>query len=140
MAKLTSDRSYRAYLMMELLRSTGEREFPMQLASIFFWIGSHNGCKQEDLQKAVGISASSVSRCVTWLGPRHRLEHRPGLKLVRRERDPDNYKAWRLYLTPKGKQFVNLLEHTVDMPLPKVVDSVNHTRESFAYDDDEDLG
>ena len=100
----------RVFLVIEVLRSTGEREFPLQLASTFLWIASHDGCKQEDLIKATSMSKSAVSRNVTWLGPRHRLDHRDGLKLVRRERDPDNPKAYRLYLTPKGVQFTALIE------------------------------
>lgn len=111
---LTSEAVYRCYLIMELLRSTGEREFPMQLASCFFYIASHDGCRQEDLIQATQLSPSSVSRNVSWLGAHHRLEHRSGLRLVRRERDPDHYKRWRLYLTPKGRQFVNLIECHVD--------------------------
>ena len=117
MAKLTSERAQRAYMLCELLRSTGEREFPMQLASAFFWIAAHNGCKQEELVKATGMSAASVSRNVTWLGPRHRLTHRDGLKLVKRERDPDNHRAWRLWLTPKGERFINYLENSLTKSL-----------------------
>ena len=134
----------RAFFVIELLRSTGEREFPAQLMSIFFWIAAHNGCKQEDLVKSCNMSASSVSRCVTWLGPRHRLEHRSGLRLVRRERDPDNYKAWRLYLTPKGKVFTNLLENYSQAPIRDGNPVFNQAlQEINAYDnepDDQDVG
>jgi len=140
-AKMTSEASMRAFLLIELLRSTGEREFPAQLMSVFFWIAAHDGCKQTDLSKECGLSASSVSRCVTWLGPRHRLEHRSGLKLVRRERDPNNYKAWRIYLTPKGQTFVNLLENYGQAP---VTDPIFQTTfdKIAAYDNtnDQDLG
>ena len=111
---LSSEALYRCYLIMELLRSTGEREFPLQLASCFFYIASHDGCLQEEVIQATQLSPSSVSRNVSWLGAYHRLEHRSGLRLVRRERDPDHYKRWRLFLTPKGKQFVNLIECHVD--------------------------
>ena len=41
----------RTHLIVELMRSTGEREFPAQLMSVFFWIAAHNGCKQEDLRQ-----------------------------------------------------------------------------------------
>lgn len=115
--RLSNPNLYRTYLVMELLRSTGEREFPLQLASVFFWIAAHNGCNQQDVAKAVGMSPSSVSRCITWLGPQHRLEHRSGLKLVRREQDPTNHKAWKLFLTPKGEQFTNLVEQQLTMPI-----------------------
>jgi DNA-binding MarR family transcriptional regulator len=129
----------RAFMAVELMRSTGEQEFPAQLMAIFFWIAAHNGCKQEDLIKRCNCSKSSVSRCVTWLGPRHRLEHRSGLKLVRRERDPDNWRGYRLYLTPKGDTFVNLLDNYTKTNLDNLTKA---KQEVQAYDnnDSEDLG
>ncbi len=130
----------RAFYIVELLRSTGEREFPAQLMQVFFWIAAHNGCKQEDLVKACGLSPSSVSRNVTWLGPQHRLEHRSGLRLVRRERDPDNYKAWRLYLTPKGEIFVNLLDNYAVAPLKDGSPMFNKAKEALVNDNNQDLG
>ncbi|QNI89392.1 MarR family winged helix-turn-helix transcriptional regulator [Synechococcus sp. ROS8604] len=115
--KITNVSLYRAHLVIEVLRATGEKEFPMQLAAIFFWVASHNGCRQSDVIEAVKMSKSSVSRCLDWLGPAHRLEHRDGLKLVRREVDPDNYRAYRIFLTPKGEQMVNLMEKQMTMPI-----------------------
>ena len=141
--KVTSEGAFRAFYIVELLRSTGEKEFPAQLMSIFFWIAAHNGCKQEDLIKECNISKSSVSRCVTWLGPRHRLEHRSGLKLVRRERDPDNWRGYRLYLTPKGEIFTNLLDNYNRASLTPGSPVFNKAKEDIeAYDDSdsEDLG
>ena len=108
-AKPSNINIYRLYKALEQLRSTGEREFPLQLAVTLCWIASHNGCLQEDLVEATSMSPSSVSRNVTWLGPRHRLG-KEGLKFVRREKDPADPKRWRLYLTPEGKQFVRKLE------------------------------
>ena len=137
--KITSEGAMRAHMIVELMRSTGEREFPAQLMSIFFWIAAHNGCKQEDLVKACNMSASSISRCVTWLGPRHRLEHRSGLKLVRRERDPDNYKAWRLFLTPKGEVFTNLLDNHAGSPIREGNPIYTKAKEAL-YAADQDLG
>ena len=123
----------RAFMAVELMRSTGEHEFPAQLMSIFFWIAAHDGCKQQDIAKECNISTSSVSRNVTWLGPRHRFEHRSGLKLIRKERDPDNYKAYRLFLTPRGKVFTNLLDNFSKQPLAQL----NKAKEDLH---DEDLG
>lgn len=133
---LSSESSLQAFNVVELFRSTGEREFPAQLMSVFLWIAAHDGCKQEWLPEAVTMSASSVSRCVTWLGPQHRLEHRSGLKLVRRERDPDNYKAYRLYLTPKGKSFVKL----IDGFLSSSIDLTTAKTDLSSHDDDQNLG
>ena len=117
LVELTSEACYRCYLIMEILRSTGEKEFPLQLASCFFYIASHNGCLQEDVVSYTKLSASAVSRNVSWLGSHHRLEHRQGLKLVRRERDAADYKKYRCFLTPKGQQFANLIEQHMSMSI-----------------------
>lgn len=143
-SKLTSEGALRAFYIVELLRSTGEREFPAQLMSIFFWIAAHDGCRQEDLAEACNMSTSSVSRCVTWLGPRHRIETRSGLKLVKRERDPNNHRAWRLFLTPKGRVFTNLLEENarLNVGLKAGAPRFNQAKQEIeSYDQtDEDLG
>ena len=133
---ITSESAQRAFLLTELMRSTGEREFPAQLMSVFYFVAAHNGCKQEEVIKGCGLSASSVSRNVTWLGPQHRFEHRSGLKLVRRERDPHDYKRWRLYLTPKGETFLSLVEGFLSKPL----DSLTTTKLEADDSTDQDLG
>ena len=142
---ISSQAALRVHAIVELMRSTGEREFPAQLMGVFFWIASHDGCKQEDLVKFCNMTPSSVSRCVTWLGPRHRLEHRSGLRLIRRERDPENYKAWRLYLTPKGKSFVHLIEDYWTQPVRDDLPNLPNAKATLAaYDNeeatDQDLG
>jgi DNA-binding MarR family transcriptional regulator len=131
--KLTSEACYRCYLIMEILRSTGEKEFPLQLASCFFYVASHDGCLQEEVVAFTKLSASAVSRNISWLGNHHRLEHRQGLKLVRRERDAADYKKWRLFLTPKGQQFANLIEQHMSMSIASFEASA---REFISADDD----
>lgn len=135
LVNLTSEAAYRCYLIMEILRATGEKEFPLQLASCFFYVASHNGCLQEDVVSHTALSQSAVSRNISWLGEQHRLEHRPGLKLVRRERDIHDYRKYRCYLTPKGQQFVNLVEQHINMSIDKFESEARafHTKE----DDDE---
>ena len=109
-APLTNEALFRAYRLTDILRGLGEAEFPLQLAGIFFYVASHDGCLQEEVTEMLSIAHSSCSRNVSWLGDKHRLSHREGLKLVRRERDPDDAKRWRLYLTPKGKTVSRLIE------------------------------
>ncbi len=72
--------------------------------------------------------------------PRRRLEHRSGLRLVRRERDPGNYKAWRLFLTPKGKVFTNLPEQYSSGPV-STLNLYTTAKEAIDSDnDDQNLG
>ena len=113
---ISNPSAQKAYMVIELLRSSGEREFPMQLASCFFYGAAHDGCEQSELIDAVNISHSSVSRNVSWLGGKHRLDNRKGLELVRRERNPKNYKSWLLFLTPKGRQWATQIDNLLTVP------------------------
>ena len=110
---VTNEALLRFHLCIELLRSTGEREFPMQLASTLAWIASHDGCLQEEIVKVLSISPSAVSRNVTWLGQKHRLG-RPGLDFVRRTVDGVDPKKNRVFLTPKGKLFAKGIENLMN--------------------------
>lgn len=104
---------YRMFKALEVLRSTGEREFPLQLAVVFCWVASHDGCLQADLPKALSMTSASVSRCLDWLSAEHRLG-KPGLNLIRKERDLIDRKRWRVWLTAKGEQFRRLIERQLE--------------------------
>ena len=106
---------HRMYMAFEVLR-TKEREFPAQLVVTFLYICTHNGCRQEDLIEATSMTSSSVSRNVTWLGPKHRLG-KDGLRWIYREVDPIDPKRYRLYLSRKGEQIAKLLEQTLESPV-----------------------
>ena len=103
----------KAFELAQLLRGTGEKEFPSQLQCTFFYICAHEGCLQEEVQKATCQTSSSVSRNVTWLGPRHRTG-KDGLQFIKRERDLNDYKKYRLYLTTKGKLFKQTMENILN--------------------------
>lgn len=109
----TPNHLLRMFKALEVLRSTGEREFPLQLAVTFMWAAAHDGCLQADIAKAVSMSPSSVSRCLDWLSVQHR-SGKPGLNLIRRERDEVDPKRWRIWLTAKGSQFARLIEHQLE--------------------------
>ena len=84
---------------------SNEREFPAQLQAIFLLIGMHGskGMAQADIAPVLGLSASSVSRNLSWLGPKNKLKRRSGLKWIEIFQCPDNYKANRVKLTALGK-------------------------------------
>tara|TARA_Y100001938_G_scaffold48727_1_gene67821 strand:+ start:430 stop:741 length:312 start_codon:yes stop_codon:yes gene_type:complete len=103
-------------MAFEVLRAT-EREFPAQLVSTFLYVATHNGCRQEDLMEATSMSSSSVSRNVNWLGPKHRLKDREGLKWIYREVDPIDPKRYRLFLSRKGEQIASLLVKNLESPI-----------------------
>ncbi len=111
----TNDSLYRMYMAFDVIRSL-DREFPAQLLITFLYIASHNGCRQEDIATETSMTTSSVSRNVTWLGPRHRLG-KEGLRLIYREKDPEDHKRYRIYLSRKGEQIVKLIENVLNQKL-----------------------
>ena len=103
-SRTTSPEMARTLELFKVIREeANEREMPAQLVLTFLFVASHNGCSQEALAAELDMSASSVSRCVSWLGDKHRLEHRSGLNWVKRVRDPHNHRAWNLILTVEGQ-------------------------------------
>ena len=54
---------------------------------------------------------------------------------MRRERDPNNHKAWLLYLTPRGKIFLNVLDQESMPQIKKTLEEVKALGQ-----DDENLG
>ena len=95
-----------------ILIKSHEREFPAQLALIFFHICSHEGTHNKEIAKALGMTSSSVSRNIKWLGPRHRLG-KEGLKLVYqthvRTYNNKTSKTLHVFLTEKGKETARLI-------------------------------
>lgn len=99
---------------LELFRVAGGRDHPIQLLITFLYVADHDGCLQATLAKATGMSGASVSRCLDWLGTKHR-SGKPGLDLIRREEDPIYYKRYRLHLTEKGKRVAHLMGDAVSV-------------------------
>ena len=85
-------------------KHANEREFPAQVQSIFLCIASKGDMRQGDIAEITGMSPSSVSRNVSWLGPRNKLKRRDGLKWVEIYEDPQDYKRKRVRLTALGRR------------------------------------
>lgn len=93
---------------LEIFRVVAGKDIPIQRLIVFLYVAEHVGCPQATLTKATGMSEASVSRCVDALGPIDRFG-RPGVRLISRKQDPDDYKSWRLFLTPKGQSIADLM-------------------------------
>ena len=108
-------------------KHANESEFPAQLQSIFLLIASKGGdMAQVDIAPALGLSASSVSRNLSWLGPLNKLKRRSGLRWIEIYQCPKNYKANRVRLTFRGLQ---IIKEAFDFPMPSRKDVV--TEESL---------
>lgn len=103
--KMTIQQLFRA---QEIIRKhANEREFPAQVQSIFLCIASHGDMRQGDIAEITGMSPSSVSRNISWLGPRNVLKRRDGLRWIESYTDPDDHKRNRVRLTSLGRRIAH---------------------------------
>ena len=99
---------------LEVFRVAGDREFPIQLLLCFLHVAGHDGCRQHDLVAATGMSNASVSRCLDRLSDTDRHGN-PGLRLIVRKVDQDDYKQYRLFMTPRGQSVADLMARTLTL-------------------------
>jgi len=88
----------------ELFRAK-DVEVPGQLVSVFCFIASHNPCHMQAIEDELKLSPNSVSRNTDWLCDYHRLG-KPGMGLIRKVKDPTNYRRRVCSLTPAGEQMI----------------------------------
>lgn len=93
----------------ELFRKM-EREVPSQLISCFYYVASHNQCHKQAMEEDLGLSTSSASRLIDWLGKTHRLSKNDGFDLVEKYKDDGNWRRVKLRLTVRGEQLLELLK------------------------------
>lgn len=89
-------------------------EMPMQVASCYLFVATHEGCNQIDLVADLDMTEASVSRCTSWLSGFHRSNPNRGLNLISKSIDPTNRRKRILVLTPNGKKLAKELFHTLN--------------------------
>ena len=100
-SQLTDPSLHKFLKAFELLRIM-DKEIPGQLVSAFLYVASHNPCHKQAIEEELNLKASSGSRLTDWLSDYHRLG-KPGLGLVRKYKDPSNFRRIIVELTPKGE-------------------------------------
>lgn len=86
-----------------------DRELPIQVMAVFFYIASHDNCHKLAMEEDLHLTTASGSRNTDWLSKYHRL-NKPGLDLITKEVDPFDRRRQILSLTPKGRQLAQLIE------------------------------
>ena len=85
-------------------------EMPAQVISCFLFVASRdNGCTTAELQEELGLTASSMSRCTTWLTGQHRSNPARGLNLITKEVYQVNKRLRYLRLTQQGRNLAKQL-------------------------------
>lgn len=85
------------------------KSFPMHHAEVFLYVARHGPCSYEDLEEALDLSNSTVSRTVHALGEQHRKGY-DGHGLLGMKRDSQEGRRFTVSLTSKGKALVRQLE------------------------------
>ena len=88
-------------------KCSNERELPAQVQAIFLLIASSvKNPSQKEIAAKIGITNSSVSRGVSWLGKQHRRPNRAGLRWIEEYQCPQDWRAKRYKLTALGRQVI----------------------------------
>lgn len=87
-------------------------DMPVQQMVVLAWVGLNEGKTQRDLRAALDMASSTSSRNLAALSKVHRLG-KAGLGLIDWIENPEDRRAKLIYLTPKGKVFINSLVEEV---------------------------
>ena len=80
---------------------------PLPVLMCFLYIASHDGCNNQDIAKATGMTPAAVSRNTDWLCAKRSLTEL-GMNLITKRTDPCNKRLKTLQLTQLGKDQVKL--------------------------------
>lgn len=89
-----------------------DSEMPVQQMQVLCWVALNEGKTQRDLRTSLDMPSSTSSRNIAALSKVHRLG-KEGLGLIDFVDDPEDRRAKRLWLTPKGRAFINKLLATL---------------------------
>lgn len=89
-----------------------DQDMPMTQAICFLWVALNEGRTQVELRQALNMPSATSSRNLAALSKVHRLG-KAGHNLIEWAENPEDRRAKLLYLTPKGRAFVETLLATV---------------------------
>jgi YD repeat-containing protein len=84
-------------------------QFPVHHAQVFLHVATSGGCTYEEIEEALNLSNSTVSRTVHALGDTHRKGY-DGHGLLETHKDPEEGRRYLVRLTAKGKALLRQLE------------------------------
>lgn len=94
---------------LDAFRVLDPTHFPVHFVQVFLVIAQRQPCTLSEIEQALNLSNSAVSRTVHALGQEHR-KGRPGFDLVTLEKDPAEGRRFIALLTPKGKALKRQLD------------------------------
>ena len=92
-------------------------QMPLHFIQCFLFVARRHSCTYAEIEKALNLTNSSVSRTLNALGHRHRKGDR-GLGLIEVYIDPGEGRRYRARLSKQGRILVNQLERVNSTPPP----------------------
>jgi DNA-binding MarR family transcriptional regulator len=92
-------------------------QMPLHFVQTFLFVAQRHSCTYAEIEKAMNLTNSSVSRTLNALGHRHRDGDR-GLGLIEIYIDPGEGRRYRARLTKQGKILASQLGNTNSPPPP----------------------
>lgn len=86
-----------------------DSQLPLHFVRVFVFVASSRSCTYAEIEQALDLHNSSVSRTLHALGARHRSGEK-GLGLVEVFIDPEQGRRYRARLTKKGRALLQALE------------------------------
>jgi DNA-binding MarR family transcriptional regulator len=83
--------------------------FPIHHAQVFLVVAARGHVTYQEIEEALNLTNSTVSRTVNALGETHRKGY-PGLDLLEVYRDPEEGRRYLVRLTAKGKALLRQLQ------------------------------
>ena len=77
-------------------------QMPLHFVQAFLFVAQRASCTYREIEEALELTNSSVSRTLNALGPRHRKGDR-GHNLIETYIDPDEGRRYRARLTKQGR-------------------------------------
>jgi len=85
-----------------------DSKFPINAALVLLYVAENEPCLKQDMEIALDFSSASGSRNTDYLSSNNRLR-KPGMGFLLKEDCIEDRRLSVLTLTPKGKEFINLL-------------------------------
>ena len=101
---LTVNKLFKAFQLLKAKDS----KFPINAALVLLYVADNEPCLKQDMEVALDFSSASGSRNTDYLSSNNRLR-KPGMGFIVKEDCIEDRRLSVLTLTPKGKEFVNLL-------------------------------
>lgn len=94
---------------LEFISVHVQQDIQLKTIEVFLYIATHENCSIIEVQEALSLNTGSSSRNVS-IWTRRRYDRKPGLDYVESVIDDHDQRFKKLILTPKGRDFFNMLK------------------------------